>query len=42
VEPSGKQEERKTKNNWIISVIKEVRSWNEVRFLAADISGKNW
>jgi hypothetical protein len=42
MEPSGKQEERKTKNSWRRSVINEGgRSWNELRFLAADRSGKN-
>jgi hypothetical protein len=43
MESSGKQEERKAKkNSWRRSVIKETgRSWNELRFLAADTSGKN-
>jgi hypothetical protein len=42
MESSRKQEERKPKNSWRRSVIKEVgRSWNELRFLAADRSGKN-
>ena len=38
MEPSRKQEERKTyKNSWRRSVIKEAgRSCNELRFLAAD------
>ena len=37
LEPSRKQEERKTENSWRRSVIKEGgRSWNELRFLAAD------
>jgi hypothetical protein len=36
MESSRKQEERKT--SWRRSVTKEVgRSWNEIRFLAADI-----
>ena len=36
LESSRKQEERKTENSWR-SVIKEAgRSWNELRFLAAD------
>jgi hypothetical protein len=39
------QESRKTgrpKNNWSRSVTKEAgRSWNELRFLATDESGKN-
>jgi hypothetical protein len=37
LEPSGKQEERKTEKQLEMSVIKEAgRSWNELRFLAAD------
>ena len=37
LEPSRKQEERKTENSWRRSVIKEAaRSWNELGFLAAD------
>ena len=37
LEPSRKQEERKAENSWRRSVIKEAgRSWNELRFLAAD------
>ena len=37
MEPSRKQEEWKTKNSWRRSVIKEAgRSWDELRFLAAD------
>ena len=37
LESSRKQEERKTENSWRRSVIKEAgRSWNELRFLAAD------
>jgi len=42
LEPSGKQEERKTEKQWRRTVIKEAgRSWNELRFLAADRSGKD-
>ena len=37
MEPSRKQEERKTEKQLGRSVIKEAgRSWNELRFLAAD------
>jgi hypothetical protein len=36
MESSGKQEERRPKNNWRTLVIKEARSWNKIRFLAAD------
>jgi hypothetical protein len=37
MEPSRKQEERKTRTSWRRSVTKEVgRSWNELRLLAAD------
>jgi hypothetical protein len=44
IEPPGKQEEMKTKK--VVgkrrSAIKEAgRSWNKLRFLAADTSGKN-
>jgi hypothetical protein len=36
------REAGRPKNSWRRSVIKEVgRSWNELRFLAADRSGKN-
>jgi hypothetical protein len=36
-ELSGKQEEKKTEKQWRRLVIKEAgRSWNELRFLAAD------
>jgi hypothetical protein len=42
MEPSGKQEKRYTKKFWRRLVIKEAgRVWNELRFLAADRSGKN-
>jgi hypothetical protein len=42
MESSGKQEGRKTKDSWRRSIIKEAgRSLNELRFLAADIIGKN-
>jgi len=42
MEPSRKQEDRRPKNSWRRSVMKEAgRSWNELRFLAADRSGKN-
>jgi len=37
LEPSGKQEERKTEKCWRRSVMKEAGgSWNELRFLGAD------
>jgi hypothetical protein len=37
MEASLKQEKRKPKTSWRKSVIKEAgRSWNELRFLAAD------
>jgi ribosomal 50S subunit-associated protein YjgA (DUF615 family) len=37
LEPSGKQEERKTNKTWRRLVIKEAgRSWNELSFLTAD------
>jgi hypothetical protein len=40
--PQGSRERERPKNSWRRWVIKEVgRSWNELRFLAADRSGKN-
>jgi hypothetical protein len=40
--PQGSRKRGRAKNSWRRSVIKEVgRSWNELRFLAADRSGKN-
>jgi hypothetical protein len=36
------KEAGRPKNSWRISVVKEAgRSWHELRFLAADRSGKN-
>jgi hypothetical protein len=40
--PQGSRKRGRPKTNWRRSVIKEAgRSWNELRFLAADRSGKN-
>ena len=40
--PQGSRKRGRPKNSWKRSVIKEAcRSWNELRFLAADRSGKN-
>jgi hypothetical protein len=40
--PQGSRKRGRRKNSWRRAVIKEAgRSWNEVRFLAADRSGKN-
>jgi hypothetical protein len=40
--PQGSRKSGRGKNGWRRSVIKEVgRSWNELRFLALDRSGKN-
>jgi hypothetical protein len=40
--PQGNGKKGRPKNSWRRSVIKEAgRSWNELRFLAADRSGKN-
>jgi hypothetical protein len=40
--PQVSRKRRRPKNSWRRSVIKETgRSWNELRFLAADRSGKN-
>jgi hypothetical protein len=40
--PQGNSKRGRPKNSWRRSVIKEVgRSWNELRFLAADRSGKD-
>jgi hypothetical protein len=40
--PQGSRKRERLKNNWRKSVIKEAgRSWKELRFLAADRSGKN-
>jgi hypothetical protein len=40
--PQGSRKRGRPKNSWRRSVIKEAGgSWNELRFLAADRSGKN-
>ena len=40
--PQGNRKRRRPRNSWRRLVIKEVsRSWNELRFLAADRSGKD-
>ena len=40
--PQGNRKRGRPKNSWRRSVIKETgRSWNELRFLAADRSGKD-
>jgi hypothetical protein len=40
--PQGSRKRARPKNSWRRSVIKEAgRSWNELRFLAADRIGKN-
>jgi hypothetical protein len=40
--PQGSRKRGRPKNSWRRSVIKEAgRSWNELRFLAANRSGKN-
>jgi hypothetical protein len=40
--PQGGRKRGRPKNDWRRSVIKEAgRCWNELRFLAADRSGKN-
>jgi len=40
--PKGNRKRGRPKNSWRRSVIKEAgRSWNELRFLAADRSGKD-
>jgi hypothetical protein len=40
--PQGSRKRVRRKNTWRRSVIKEAgRSWNDLRFLAADRSGKN-
>ena len=40
--PEGSRKRWRPKNSWRRSVIKEAgRSWNELRFLAADRSGRN-
>ena len=40
--PQGKRKRGRPRNSWRRSVIKETgRSWNELRFLAADRSGND-
>jgi hypothetical protein len=40
--PQGSRKRRRPKNRWRRSVIKQAgRSWNELKFLAADRSRKN-
>jgi hypothetical protein len=40
--PQGSRKRGRPKNSWRRSIIKKaVRSWNELRFLAADTSGRN-